>query len=350
MELIYIRRTGVTNQKKMGLENMTFREALEKRSKNNPEKTFICFEDKEITNREVDTIANKLAHGLLRLGVKKGDKVCLFLPNRPEFLYAYFANAKIGSLNVVISPRYTAREVTFFVNHSEANTVFTTAALLDTIRGIRAECPHLRNVICIDDVSVPDALSFATVIKGAPSNPPAIDVWGEDLAGIQYTSGTSSGVPKGVLYTNESFSLSCKGWIRELQVPPESRLITVSQFVHANGVIAILMALLSGASLVFPEEFSASKFWDLVERWQPTHFVTVATFLAILLTLPKTPKEASNSLTVIGGAGGASRMYHQIKERFQAEVFDFFAMTETAGTATPIPVDGKYKVGSARNG
>jgi acyl-CoA synthetase (AMP-forming)/AMP-acid ligase II len=107
------------------------------------------------------------------------------------------------------------------------------------------------------------------------------------------------------------------------------------------------MALLSGASLVFPEEFSASKFWDLVERWQPTHFLTVATFLAILLTLPKTPTEAQNSLTVIGGAGGSSRMYHQIKERFQAEVIDFFAMTETAGTVTPIPIDGKYKIGSA---
>lgn len=326
---------------------ITFREALEKRAKEDPEKIFLCFEDQEINNRDVDSTVNRVANGLLRLGVKKGDKVCLFLPNRPEFLYGFFANAKIGALNVVISPRYKAREIKFFINHSDATTIFTTSALLDTIRGIREECGHLRNIICIGEGSISDAISLTELIEDSPPTPPPIEIKGDDFAGIQYTSGTSTGVPKGVLYTYDSFGFSCKEWSKACQVTSESRIITVSQFVHANGMVAILMALLSGASLAFTEEFSASRFWPLVERWKPTHFVAVATFLAILLTLPRTREEAQNSIKVIFGAAGGSRRYKEITERYQAEVLDCFAMSETAGTMTPVPIDGKYKVGSA---
>jgi len=326
---------------------ITFKDALEIRARGKPEKTFVCFEDQEISNKDVDNMVNRVANGLLRLGVKKGDKVAFFLPNRPELLYGYFANAKIGAISAIISPGYKAREVEFFINHSEAATIFTTSSLLDTIRDIREKCGNLRNIICIGEEPTPDAISLAELIEDSPSIPPSIEINGNDLAGIQYTSGTSTGVPKGVLYTYDSFGFSCKEWGIASQVTPESRIISVSQFVHANGIVAILMSLLSGASLIFPERFSASKFWPMVERWKPTHFVTVSSFLAILLTLPRTREEEQNSLKVIFGAGGSGRMYKEITERYQAELIDCFAMSETAGTITPIPINGKYKVGSA---
>jgi carnitine-CoA ligase len=247
---------------------------------------------------------------------------------------------------VIISPNYTPREVKFFLNHSEAGTILTSEKLLDTIWKIKEDCPSLKNIICIEDTSVPETLSLPGLMKESSSLAPPTEINGDDIAGIQYTSGTSSGVPKGVLYSNQSFGFSAKEWCKACQVTADSRIITVSQFVHANGVLAMLMSLLSGASFAFPEEFHASRFWGLVDRWKPTHFVTVAAFLAILLTLEKSKEEEENSLNVIFSVAASSR-YKEITERFNVELLDCFAMSETAGTMTPIPIDRKYKVGSA---
>jgi len=325
---------------------ITFRKALEDRAEKRPEEVFILFEDQAVSNKDVDNSVNCIANGLSGLGVKMGDNVALFLPNRPEFVYTYLGNAKIGAVNVIISPLYTAREVKFFLNHSEAGTILTSHKLLDTIWKIKEDCPKLENIICIDEELHPGTISFRELMNGSSSIAPPVEVKGDDIAGIQYTSGTSSGIPKGVLYSNESFGFSAKEWNKACQVTSESRIITVSQFVHANGVLAMLMSLFSGASFAFPEEFSASKFWGLVERWTPTHFVTVAAFLSILLTLSRSKEEAQNSISVIFSVAASNR-YKEITERFDTELLDCFAMSETAGTMTPIPIDGKYKIGSA---
>ena len=100
---------------------MNIRELLEAQASKNPSKVFLYFDEQEVTYKEFNEQINRAANVFLDLGVKKGDRVCFFLPNCPEYLYAWFGLAKIGAVLVPINTNYKTEETKYIVNHSEAN-------------------------------------------------------------------------------------------------------------------------------------------------------------------------------------------------------------------------------------
>lgn len=325
-----------------GLRDMTKKEALEVRVRENPNKTFVYFEDEEISYEEFNIRVNRVANGLLNRGVGQGDKICLLLPNRPEFLYFYFANEKIGAISVPVNTRYESPEIQYQVNHSDACILVTNCALLEKIRDIKKTCPNLKNIIVTDAEAAPDNFTMAELVRGMSPKSPQHEVRQGDIDCIIYTSGTSSGEPKGVLWPTNL--IPAAAFCKATKLTSEGRVITVSAFIHSNGLLAVWMAIVSGASLVFPEKFSASGFWDMVARYKPTHFVSVATFVAILMTLPKSEAEKQTPLKVIFAAG-IGKMYDEVKERYGVEVVDCYGMTE-AGLITTTVLGSEHRRGS----
>src|SRR5438132_175266 len=125
---------------------------LERHVEMNPEKTWLVYEDAEgrvtrYTYREFDSWVNRTANMLRQLGVRKGEKVNLHLPNRPEFLFLWFGLAKISAVMVPSNPISTAEEMAYLLSHSEATLSFTLAGHLAALQAAQAGCPQLREVV-----------------------------------------------------------------------------------------------------------------------------------------------------------------------------------------------------------
>ena len=169
----------------------TLRKVLEQKARTRPDKTFLIFEDPQeqslttpglhnqmeiggadlarhsYTYRQFDRIVNRTANGLLDLGVTKGDRVNLHLTNCPEFLFFWFAIAKIGAVMVPTNPLSPLDELTYPVEHSESKVSVTQADLLPTIVALRERCPTIGQIILTGSTeTAPGVLPFDQFVAG----------------------------------------------------------------------------------------------------------------------------------------------------------------------------------------
>ena len=112
---------------------LTLPEILAQRTRRNADKVFLRFADETLTYEDFDRKTNQAANALVNMGVKKGDRVCLMLGNRPEFLYLWFGLAKIGGVLVPVNTAFKGREAAYVINHSEAAAVFTESSFAEVL-------------------------------------------------------------------------------------------------------------------------------------------------------------------------------------------------------------------------
>ncbi|MFA6332872.1 MAG: class I adenylate-forming enzyme family protein, partial [Methanoregula sp.] len=141
---------------------------------------------------------NRIGHGLLTLGVKKGDRVCIFLDSSPEYLISYFALWRIGAVAVPTNIVYKGEEVLHVLRDAGAIAIITDRQGADVISGIRKDAPALAHIICIGGCS--GCVAWES-FPPAPAEMRAANCSTEDLCHIQYTAGTT-GKPKGAMLTH----------------------------------------------------------------------------------------------------------------------------------------------------
>src|SRR3954454_12506667 len=122
-------------------------ELLTRTAQKFPENTALVFKDISLTYRELEALTNSFANALLQLGVKQGDRVCLFMTNRPEFVISWFAIARIGATISPMNPSYKEREVAYQLSNSEAVGVVVQNELLPLIQAALPDAPNLRIII-----------------------------------------------------------------------------------------------------------------------------------------------------------------------------------------------------------
>ena len=149
---------------------------------------------------QVEADSNRLASALLvSLGLHKGDRVAILLPNCAEFVLADFALIKAGLIRVPVNPRFTAAEIEFIMNHSGAAALVTSEPYASALAGIRPTLGSLRWVITVDELpGVADALLWRDVLQLGATESFAADTADTDGYMLGYTSGTT-GRPKGAL-------------------------------------------------------------------------------------------------------------------------------------------------------
>src|SRR5919198_1499344 len=129
------------------------RQVVEAAVARSPDNVYLVCGDEEVTYRDFDRRINRAANGFLRLGVRKGDRVALMLPNRPEFLYAWLGLSKIGGSMVPINTAFKSREAHYVIDHSESRFLLADARYLDVLCPILCECPHLESTIALYESS-----------------------------------------------------------------------------------------------------------------------------------------------------------------------------------------------------
>jgi len=340
-------------------------------------KTCTNFLGKTLTYREIGRLVDRTAAGLQALGVTKGTKVGLFLPNCPTFIVYYFATLKAGGTVVNYNPLYTIEELSFQVKDSETELMVTLdlKLLFDKVEALMragtleraivasfaALLPGAKSVLFKlfkgKELAQPDKSSVSrNVIRdadvlagGGTFSQPAIDP-NNDIAVLQYTGGTT-GTPKGAMLTHANISVNCQqaaAWATNLK-SGEERTLAALPFFHVFAMTAVMnFALQEGAEIVIMPRFILDDAMKLIDKTRPTVMPGVPTMFNAMLNHPKLASFDLSSLKYC--VSGGAPLPVDVKEKFErltgCKVVEGYGLSEASPSVTCNPVEGPVKSGS----
>jgi long-chain acyl-CoA synthetase len=328
-------------------------ELLVKTAKEHPEKAAIAYFDGEITYRELNSLSNKFAAALAALGVKKGERVALFLPNIPQFVIAYYGVLKAGAVLTAISPLHKEREVEYQLSDSEAETIVVLDSLYPIVEKVWRKT-KLKNVVVTSAEeyaskttvvprveSKPNVYFFQELLKEAAKLPRVSINPTDDLAALQYTGGTT-GTAKGAMLTHlnlVSNAIAFAAWIKSTE---DETFLTALPLFHIYGMTTSMnVPISSAAKMVLLPKFDPVAVLETIQRHKVTVFCGVPTMYSVLLTNPELGKFDLTSIRVC--ISGASPLPPQVQKKFMQITGGFLAEGYGLTEASPVthcnPVD-----------
>jgi carnitine-CoA ligase len=305
---------------------------LQKQARKHQNKPFICCLEEEISYIEMLKRSNQTARWLQKQGIKQGNTVAVMHVNSPLFYDLWFGCAAIGAILLPINTASTARELEYFLDHSESK-VFLYDDSLVTASHLEM-LDHLPLTI-YQNLSK-EWVSERSILEDEDHH---IDVLPSDVCAMMYTSGTTS-KPKGVLITHENYLFAGHSSVVYQGLTPEDRYLIFLPLFHVNSQYYTSMAtLVVGGTILLLERFSASTFWEDVQKLNPTVSSFVATIIKILLELPVHPYEKEHSIRQVGYGLFVNKNDIDIfKQRFGIKLFQWYGMTESITTNIVTPL------------
>ena len=315
--------------------SMTLGELVDRAVARDPYKVYLHYGPYQVTYQELLDYTLRVA-GLFRdLGVRHGDRVCVFLPNGREVPLIWLGLSRIGAITVPINTAYRAEETAYILNNADAKVLVSHHTLMDVAREAAGRCPSLDRLLVVSEgeggsdgwVDFWDLLRTATSL-----DPGSVEgqVTPEDVSMLVYTSGTT-GNPKGVMITHEMYVAAGQGFATWTGSSSDDRFFTCLPYYHANSQYYSTMgSMVAGASLVLTDRFSASRFWDQVRESGATVVNFIGMMMPVLLKQPPGDGDRDNSVRLFYGSPALSEeLLSGFEERFGAAVQIGFGMTET---------------------
>ena len=311
--------------------------------------------------------ADRLARGLIALGIGTGERVAVLAPNLPEWILLEYALAKIGAVLVTVNTAYRQHELGYLLRQGRVTALFTVPEYrgnryLDSLHALREETslPDLRHVIVIGEGGTEGALTFSDLllqgetIAAVTLRQRQASVRPGDVVQIQYTSGTT-GSPKGVMLThrgtvNNANLMSLRaGWTEH------DRLLAVMPLFHTAGCVCnVLGTLTRGATMLALVAFEAAKALDMILFERATIMNGVPTLYLRLLALPgvRDGRYAGSSLRMafLGGASIPAVLLQDMKTAFGANPMATMGMTEASPLISQTKPDDAFALSSTTAG
>ncbi len=328
---------------------MNIRELIEERVAANPAKVYLYYEDQEVTYAAFDGKINRLANRMLDCGIEKGDRFAIYLPNRPEYLYTWFALNKIGAMEVPINVSLKEDEVQYILAHSEARGIMIHANYIHILESIRASLPKLAHVVVIGDGDdMHGKVTYEEFVADAsPEAPPAVDIADDDPAGMIYTSGTT-GRPKGVMFSHKSWRLTAESYVYTVGIRADDRVMTSNPLFHINAqAYSTMSSLTAGASLILIPKFSKSKVIEQTRQYGATVLVLVQVLTPWVWSRPMMDNDGNNPVRTVVAGNWPPDIYRKFEERFQVKNQAMYSLTESPmGLMAPREGTKPRKIGS----
>ena len=311
-----------------------------------PDRPAVVFDGDTITFEGLAERVNRLANGLSEIGVRSGDRVATMQVNTNQCIEAYFAAAQLDAIYVPINFRAKTDELAQMLEIAQPACLLLGERYLSLVSD---SSRFSENIITLDGEPNGKNKSYEELLKGSSPDqmhfPEAAD---EDTTVIMFTAGTT-GVPKGVMLTHDSFSSYLLATVEPADPDvEESNLITVP-FYHIAGLQSALAAVYGGRTLVVMRQFDPLEWLSLVQNKRANRAMLVPTMLKHLMEHPDFSKYDLSSLSVItyGAAPMPLQVIREAITKFPSSRFiNAFGQTETASTITMLPPDDHILDGS----
>jgi len=309
--------------------------------------TYLNFYDRIVTYNEFRKRVFILANALKKLGFRKGDFIHVLVQNSPETLIAYFAIQRIGAIAGPVNGWWKASEVEYLLNDSKGRGLIIEDQYLPILKEIRDKCPSLEVVIEVGESPQPGHVSFNALMEGNDPTPVESGADIEDTAYIFYTSGTT-GNPKGVLLSHKNVLADVSGITEALKLDEKMVLLCFLPLFHVNAMLTCTFSMGMGHQIVLRKGFSASEFWEVVDKYRVNFWSAVPAVYQILLTDPTRQKFDLSSLKfgVCGAAPLTPETFTKFQEVFNIPIVEGYGLTEVTCVSTINPRDGVRKIGS----
>lgn len=311
---------------------MNISQLLDSQAKKHPLRPAIVFEDNPISFPELRDSVFRLVNGLKKLGVEKGDKIAIYLPNCPEYIYSYLAIWCLGATAVPLDFMLTDEEIISCLNHSEASTLITKPKANLLLSKIKANCPTLKDIISCQE-KIKDSLSFKELLEKENPVFVPVDVPDRDYAIIFYTSGTT-GRPKGVLINYLQLNAPAKSMSYFVDLCDKDIALGAVPLSHLGGLVYLQAIAFLGTTIVLMERFIPLEFLKNVQNHKVTCFWLVPSMFYALLQLKEFEIFDLSSLKWIdsfGAPSSADQLRRFNKYCPQAYLYHGWGMTETQG-------------------
>lgn len=349
LKLSYCHRLGPGMEK-----GLTFGEMLVNSAARFPDNIALRFGDIRYTYSELKHAVDAMAASLLKLGLKRGDRVGVLFPDWPEYTIALYACATIGAIVSPMNPLYRKVELTTILNHLEAKAFFMPSewrefSFADLMDQARADFPFLEQVIVKGEARSSWMLDFDDLIKNGSKPDSATDVLDEylknnpveadDLLEIAYTSGTT-GAPKGAVHTHNTRMLHSKGLAGRMGAGSEDVWLCMTPLFHTTGNCVVQhTALLTGGTLVIMGRYSVDGSLKEIQKAKATIAIGVPTMYIDLMNHPEFEKTDVSSLrySIFTGAPMPPEVALQIVDRFACGILQGDGTTECGSNVLSLP-------------
>ncbi len=336
-----------------------------------------------LTYRALDGLANRMANALIGLGIEKGDRVALLLPNSPQFLIAYFGALKAGATVVAANPLYVTplpqvqatRELVHTLEDSGAKALVVLRRFYPAVARMLGQGALRHLIVTNVKEFLPQPSRFlygllrerkdgerveldrsegvlllSRLLQSYPAKAPSVRVGPEDVALFQYTGGTT-GLPKAAVLTHGNLVAEVtqlRAWLPSAREGQE-RFLAVMPFFHIYGMAVVLcLAMHLSDTLVLVPRFETENVLKLIRRYKPSYFHGVPTMYVAINNHPHTARYDLRSIRVC--LSGGAPLPLEVREQFEAltgaRLVEGFGLSEAAGATHSNPIFGLRKSGA----
>jgi long-chain acyl-CoA synthetase len=350
---------------------------LDEAAQKHPNSPVTIFKGAKITYREMNEMTDRLAAGLASLGVKKGDRVGIFMPNTPQFVMAYFGVLKAGGVVVATNPLYSAREIEHQVNDAGIQVMLVMSNFYNLIKEVQPKTGIKTLVVTNLKETLPPLLSVLfTLVKEKKggfrvslqpgdvwmkdllarfqaSDRPKLQIGPDDIALFQYSGGTT-GISKGAVALHRNLvanTYMMREWMVNCEDGKETVLMGIPLF-HVYGMVAgMCFAIKMAAAMVMiPNPRDLKDVLDNIQKYRPTVYPGVPTMYNALNNHPEVQAQKYNLSTIKACISGSAPLMRETKEKFEAltggKLVEGYGMSETPTATHCNPLFGKNPPGS----
>jgi long-chain acyl-CoA synthetase len=330
---------------------MNLKQMLEQSAKRYGGKTAVAMGDSRLSYARLDEASNKVANALIGMGVSKGDRVAILLPNSPEFVAIYFGVVKIGAIAVPLDIRYKMDELASLFDDFQPKVLVSESPTLEPIIPTLGRFSYIEQVIDLSGEYKGKFLSYQEIMSASPAQAVKAELEPGDIAHIAYTSGPTLR-PRGVVLSHQSLVqeavISAKGF---RQTDKDIVVLFALPMHHAFGLVVVLLtAIAKGSTVVMLAGLSIDSLLEVIEREKATIFMAVPFVHTLIVNAAEAEgiHHDLSSLRLWGTAGAAmpANIGQKIKQHFGLSAVDFWGMTESSAHVTCQSVDGARKTGS----
>ena len=299
---------------------------------------------REISYAELNRRVNQLAHGLLSIGVKRGDAVALSVGNRIEHLEIIFATAKIGALAIPLDVKWKALELASVVAALEPRFFI----LEEDCVGEFARANELKDLRFVKSISLTDDLTYSGLLNGQSLEEPKVTVSEDDPFAVLLTSGTTV-FPKGCLATQRTFVFHCINNAIEKGLGAHDTAILSSPIYFNAGRSFTLGIIYFGGTMILHERFDAEEVLKTIEREKVTYVGAVPVMCERMLHVLESQKYDTRSLRCLAITGGKVHpaVLDALQKNITPNIYRTYASTDSGQMAISKPGDAASKANSS---